>query len=278
LDRLDDRLTSFAELQDLFDEPVLGQIPKERAPFRSRELKLLEPDDPRHSFVEAYRNLRSSLLYMAEPAQRPKTLLLTSSVPNEGKSLTSANLAITMANAGSRILLVDADLRKGVLHSRFGTPGEPGFSEALSKGLNWEEAVHPTSTPNLFLLPRGAITQKSSEFFIGQVTETFLKQASAKYDYVMLDTAPVMAADDVTSLAPNIDGVVFLIRAEHTSARVARAALELLYQRQVRILGLIFNAVRPSSVDYYYYYRYKDYYKAHPSSPAKAKATEKAKD
>jgi succinoglycan biosynthesis transport protein ExoP len=278
LDRLDDRLTSFAELQDLFDEPVLGQIPKERAPFRARELKLLESDDQRHSFVEAYRNLRSSLLYMAEPGQRPKTLLLTSSVPNEGKSLTSANLAITMANAGSRILLVDADLRKGVLHSRFGTPGEPGFSEALSKGLNWEEAVHPTSTPNLFLLPRGATTQKSSEFFIGQVTETFLKQASAKYDYVMLDTAPVMAADDVTSLAPNIDGVVFVIRAEHTSARVARAALELLYQRQVRILGLIFNAVRPSSVDYYYYYRYKDYYKAHPSSPAKAKATEKAKD
>ena len=278
LDRLDDRLNSFAELQDLFDEQVLGQIPRERLPFRTRELKLLEPDDARHSFVEAYRNLRSSLLYMAEPGQRPKTLLLTSSVPNEGKSLTSANLAITMANSGSRILLVDADLRKGVLHNRFGTPGEPGFSEALSKGLNWEEAVRPTSTPNLFLLPRGATTQKSSEFFIGEVTERFLKQASAKYDYVMMDTAPVMAADDVTSLAPLIDGVVFIIRAEHTSARVARAALELLYQRQVRVLGLVFNAVRPSSVDYYYYYRYKDYYKAYPSSTAKAPATEKARE
>ena len=81
---------------------------------------------------------------------------------------------------------------------------------------------------------------------------------------VLLISAPVMAADDVTSLAPRIDGVVFVVRSEHTSARVAHAALQLLYQRQVRVLGVVFNAVRPRSGDYYYYYKYKDYYKSYP--------------
>jgi capsular exopolysaccharide synthesis family protein len=183
-----------------------------------------------------------------------------------------------MANAGSKILLVDADLRKGVLHSRFGTPAEPGFSEALSMGLKCNEAVRPTLVPNLYLLPRGAVTHKSSEFFISEVTARFLKEAAANYDFVMLDTAPVMAADDVTSLAPLIDGVVFVVRAEYTSARVARAALELLYQRQVNILGLVFNAIRPSSVDYYYYYKYKDYYKPYPAGGgSSSKQVERAK-
>jgi succinoglycan biosynthesis transport protein ExoP len=266
LDRLDDRMNSFTELQDLFDESVLGQIPREKARNIVGELGLMQPEDTRHAFVEAYRNLRSSLLYMNESGERPRTLLVTSSVPNEGKSLTSANLAVALANTGSRVLLVDADLRKGVLHGRFGLPAEPGLSEALSQGLNWAEAVRPTKIPNLSLLPRGSFTQKSSELFIGAVAQKFLSETAGAYDYVMVDTAPVMAADDVTSLAPHLDGVMFVVRAEYTSARVARAALELLYQRQVRVLGLIFNAVRPSSGDYYYYHKYKDYYHKYPSA------------
>ncbi len=256
-DRLDDRMSSFTELAELFDESLVGQIPKEDA---KGDLKLIDTDDTRHAFLEAYRNLRSSLLYMTEATERPRTILVTSSVPDEGKSVTAANLAITMAHAGSRVLLVDADLRKGILHRRFGLPGDPGLSETLSKGLSWVEAAQATKVPNLFLLPRGATTHRSSELFIQPITEKFLKETAAKYDYLIVDTAPVMAADDVTSLAPHLDGVLFVIRAEHTSARVARAALELLYQRQVRVLGLVFNAVRPTSVDYYYYYKYHEYY------------------
>ena len=213
---------------------------------------------------------------MDEKGKRPKILLLTSSVPNEGKSMTSSNLAITLASSGARVLLVDGDLRKGVQHNRFGLKPEPGFSEVLSQGAKWEEIVQPTVYPSLFVLARGAVTQRSSEYFISSITEEFLREAAAKYDFVLLDTAPVMAADDVTSLAPHphVDGVVFVIRAEHTSARVARASLELLYNRQVKVLGLVFNAVRPTSVDYYYYYKYKDYYKAYPG---KGKKDEKPK-
>jgi Mrp family chromosome partitioning ATPase len=147
LDRLDDRMASFTELQDLFDEEVLGQIPREKTRGPRRELALIQEDDPRHGYLEAYRNLRSSLLYMGEGGRRPKTILVTSAVPNDGKSLTSANLAITMAAAGSGVLLVDADLRKGNLHHRFGVADQPGLSEVLLGTVRWEQAVQPTRSP-----------------------------------------------------------------------------------------------------------------------------------
>lgn len=275
LDRMDDRMTSFGDVRQTFDEDVLGQIPKERPSNPRDGVSLIQPNDDRHSFVEAYRNLRSSLCYLATDAERPRTILLTSSIPNEGKSLTSANLAITLASAGMKVLLVDADLRKGAQHSRFQVPAEPGLTEALSKNTRWEEVVHPTKFANLSILPRGSITHRSSEFFLGPQTRQFLQEAKEKYDAVVVDTAPVMAADDVTSLAPIADGVVFVIRADHTSARVARAALDSLYQRQTRVLGLVFNSVRTSSVDYYYYYKYKDYYSKPVAEQAPASASGK---
>ncbi len=269
LDRLDDRLNSLSELEELFTETVLGQIPKERVPQKGQQIKLIELDDQRHAFLEAYRSLRSSLLFASEISQRAKVLAVTSAIPNDGKSLTTSNLAIVMASSGARVLLVDADLRKGVQHERFGVTVGPGLSEVLSEGADWREAVKGTKHANLFLLQRGQHTQRSGELFLSGATKNFLKETAAEYEYVILDTPPVMAADDVTSLAPLVNGVLFVIRAEKTSARVARAALELIYQRRATVLGIIFNSVRPSSGDYYYYYNYKNYYKTYPAdSPA----------
>jgi capsular exopolysaccharide synthesis family protein len=269
LDRVDDRLNSFTELEELFDEDVLGQIPRERKPARGGVMPFVQADDQRHSFIESYRNLRSSLLYMAQTGTRPHTLLITSSVPNDGKSMTAANLAIMLAMGGARVLLVDADLRKGSLRSRFNIEADAGLFEVLSQGKDWRSVAKETAVANLRLLPRGATTQRSSEFFIGPVMVKFLQESIKEYDYVLIDTAPVMAADDVTSLAPLVDGVIFVIRAEFTSARVARAALDMLYQRKARVLGLVFNSVRATASDYYSYYRYRDYYKTDPTKPAK---------
>ena len=269
LDRLDDRLNSFTELEELFDEDVLGQIPRERKAPRGGIMPFVQADDQRHSFIEAYRNLRSSLLYMAQTGTRPHTLLITSSVPNDGKSMTAANLAIMLAMGGARVLLVDADLRKGSLRSRFNIEADAGLFEVLSQAQDWRSVVKETAVANLRLLPRGATTQRSSELFLGPVMDKFLQESIKEYDYVLIDTAPVMAADDVTSLAPLVDGVIFVIRAEFTSARVARAALDMLYQRKARVLGLVFNSVRATASDYYSYYRYRDYYKPDPSKPVK---------
>ncbi|HLH53692.1 MAG TPA: hypothetical protein VKY92_08755 [Verrucomicrobiae bacterium] len=295
IDRLDDRVSSIGELAELFREPVLAQIPFEKSALRKGDSGLLNQADERYGFVEAYRSLRSSLLYLSGDEHRPRTLLVTSSVPNDGKSLTSANVAIMLAGAGSRVLLVDADLRKGSLHHRFGvSSAEPGLAEAIGEVRNlmcdscgpgaksvagWNSFVKPTGFPNLFLLPRGRSTDKSSELFIGSGARDFLKAATAMYDFVLLDTAPVMAADDVTSLAPHVDGVIFVIRSEHTSARVARAALDLLYARHVHVLGLVLNAFRPSLAGFYHYYKYKDYHASYSGAPAhnKSRAVEPAR-
>ena len=116
LDRIDDRMSSFSEFQHQFSESVLGQIPKEKT---KGKVTLLQPDDARHIFAESYRNVRSSLFFMPYEGPRPKTLLITSAVPNEGKSTVSSNLAITMALSGAKTLLIDGDLRRGAIREAF---------------------------------------------------------------------------------------------------------------------------------------------------------------
>lgn len=263
VDRLDDRLNSLSELQDHFDEEILGQIPKDTSSRNGVPVELVHLQDQRHVFVESYRNLRSSLLYLQNSGAKPKVILVTSSVPNDGKTLTTSNLAITTALSGSRVLLVDGDLRKGVLHERFKVENHAGLHEAIADGRVWQSLIQPTQAKNLSLLPRGATTMFSSELFLNPKAAALLREAAAQYDLVIVDTPPVMATDDATSLAPAVDGVMFVIRAQQTSARVARAALDLLYQRRINVLGLIFNAVEANTAEYFYY-KYKDYYAAYP--------------
>jgi capsular exopolysaccharide synthesis family protein len=265
LDRLDDRMNSFTELEELFDEPVIGQVPREKPSGRNNgDLALLQAEDERHAFLEAYRNIRSSLIFSNEAKHHPRIILVTSSIPNDGKSMTITNLAIVLALSGSKVLLVDADLRKGLLHERFGLKSGPGVSEVLQNNHPWRAALQTTHIDNLLLLPRGANTQRTGDLFLHEPTRSFLDEARNEFDYVLIDTAPVMAADDVTTLAPRVDGTIFVIRAQHTSARVARAALDLLDHRRANILGLVFNAVKASTGDYYYYHKYKDYYQSYP--------------
>jgi succinoglycan biosynthesis transport protein ExoP len=263
LDRIDDRMSSFTEFQHLFSESVLGQIPKEKT---KGKVTLLQPDDARHIFAESYRNIRSSLFFMPYEGPRPKTLLITSAVPNEGKSTISANLAITMALSGAKTLLVDADLRRGAIREAFGLSTRVGLAEVLKQEVGWREVVVPTSYPNLFVLPRGKTLSQPSEHLLRDSTDILLKELYHQYDYIIIDSSPVLAADDTTSLAPKIDATLFVVRLSYTSARLTRKSLELLYNRQVNVPGVILNFV-DTSLPEYYYYQYSEYYNT-PSVPA----------
>jgi len=256
LDRIDDRMASFGEFQHQFSENVLGQIPKEKTKGR---VSLLQPDDARHVFAESYRNVRSSIFFMPYEGPRPKTLLITSSVPNEGKSTIASNLAITMALSGARTLLIDGDLRRGALREAFGVSSKIGFSEVLKQEVNWQEVVVPTSYPNLFLMPRGKTLGQPSEHLLRETTDALLREVYNHYDYIIIDSSPVLAADDSTSLAPKIDATLFVVRLSYTSARLTRKSLELLYNRQVNVPGVILNYV-DTSLPEYYYYQYSEYY------------------
>jgi succinoglycan biosynthesis transport protein ExoP len=256
LDRIDDRMASFSEFQHHFSENILGQIPKEKT---KGKVDLLQPDDARHVFAESYRNIRSSIFFMPYEGPRPKSFLITSAVPSEGKSTVSANLAITMALSGARTLLIDCDLRRGALREAFGISSKIGFSEVLKGEVNWQEVVVPTAYETLFVLPRGKTLSQPSEHLLRDSTEALLREIYQHYDYVIIDSSPVLAADDTTSLAPKIDATIFVVRLSYTSARLTKKALEGLYNRQVNIPGVILNFV-DTSLPEYYYYQYSEYY------------------
>src|SRR6202040_1697950 len=205
------------------------------------KLTLLQPEDARHVFAESYRNVRSSIFFMPYEGPRPKTLLITSSVPNEGKSTIASNLAITMALSGARTLLIDGDLRRGALREAFGVSSKIGFSEVLKQEVNWQEVVVPTSYPSLFILPRGKSLSQPSEHLLRDSTDVLLKEMYSYYDYIIIDSSPILAPDDTTSLAPKIDATLFVVRLSYTSARLTKKVVELLYNRQVNVPGVILN-------------------------------------
>jgi capsular exopolysaccharide synthesis family protein len=257
-DKFDDRIGSFFEFRERFPENLLGQVPSE--PTKG-PMALLMANDPRHAMLESFRTLRSSIIFLPVEGARPKTLLVTSATPGEGKTTIAANLAIMFAFSGAKTLLVDADLRLGRLAKAFNVDTEIGFSDVLRQRINWREAVTPSSTPNLSLLPRGKTLAHPSEHFLGKVTDQFLQEVYPEYDYIIFDSPPVMAADDVLSLAPKIDGTIFVIRFSTSSARRSRTAVNLLSQRQANVLGLVCNDVRLAEAEYGYgsYYQYSSY-------------------
>ena len=260
LDRIDDRMASFGEFQNHFTENVLGQIPREKTKGR---VTLLQPDDARHVFAESYRNIRSSIFFMPYEGPRPKTLLVTSAVPNEGKSTISANLAITFALSGAKTLLIDGDLRRGAQREAFGLSSKIGFSEVLQGQVNWQEVIVPTTYPSLYVLPRGSTLSQPSEHLLRDSTDRLLQEIYNHFDYIIIDSSPVLAADDTTSLAPKIDATLFVVRLSYTSARLTKKSLELLYNRQVNVPGVILNYV-DTSLPEYYYYQYSEYYNTPP--------------
>jgi Mrp family chromosome partitioning ATPase/uncharacterized protein involved in exopolysaccharide biosynthesis len=321
VERMDDRLLSLDEVSHQFMEWVVGQVPEVHNERKKRRPALLEGNDPRHIFAESYRSLRSALLFGVPLEAKPKTLLVTSAIPSEGKSTVAANLARTLAFGGSRVLLIDADLRRGVLHDLFGVAREPGLAELLARNghssalvspggdpdqgpgtrdqgtkgpgtrdqgtrdqgtrdqgtkgpgtrdqtlasfggegrgeeapaLDLTHFVVPTSIPNLFLLPCGGPQDRSGELLLGHRLDALLAQARADYDCVIMDSIPVFAADDTTSLAPKMDGVIFVVRNSFSSAGTVRGALEMLYERQARVLGLVYNRANPDAKSYHYY-------------------------
>jgi succinoglycan biosynthesis transport protein ExoP len=258
LNQTNDRLGSLVELENLLGEPVLGQIPLLRAPDKKSVVPLLQMEDDRHMMVESYSNLRSALLFKDAMEGHSRSIVVTSAVPGDGKSTVCANLAISLAHGGARVLLVDADLRRGQMHKRFSVPDYPGLSEVLTKECLWSEAVVHTSTPNLDLLPCGKPPRRPGSLLVSG-TKTLLKQMEGHYDYYLFDSAPVMAADDASSLAPQVDGVLMVVRAGSTFGRIAKSALDLLYLRKVNVIGLVFNAVSPNAKSYDCYH-YKEYY------------------
>ena len=267
----DDRIDSVVDFQATFPDRLLATIPHVSCAVGAVDVAPLLPDDERHTFVESMRSLRSSIFFLPVEGPPPRTFLVTSAVPNEAKSTVALNFAITMAMFDVRVLLVDGDLRRGELHHALDLPNGAGFGDVLNGDCALQSAVQQTRVPGLSLLSRGSTVQNPGELFLSTDTDRFLRAADAQYDYVIMDSAPVTAADDTSSLAPKVHATLFVFRFATSSMRISQKALDTLRERQVNVLGLVCNDVDESLQDYYYY-RYSEYYGSQKKDAGKKQA------
>lgn len=249
----DDRLTSLREIRDKVGELIVGQVPEVQSLEKGSPLHLLENNDQRHAYAESFRSLRSALFYMSFNGVRPKTLLITSAVPNEGKSTVAANLARTLVLGGSRVVLVDGDLRRGTLHRLLGLQRGPGLAEVLRQPETLEKVIQRESLLNFAFISSGSVSTDSGDLLLGPAFDQILGWLRLQFDYVLFDSSPVFAADDSSTVAPKLDGTLFVVRSRFSGARPVREALDILHQRGARVLGVIFNQADVSARSYYYY-------------------------
>jgi len=252
-DLLDGRIVSTEEFAAHFGGRVLGRIPSEKC----QRLTLLYPEDP--AFSEAFGGVRSAFVFHPYEGKAPHVILVTSAVPNEGKSTVASNLAATMAQGGTRTLLIDGDLRRGNIHNLFEVSNEAGFSEIVSGQREWRSCTQSCPLKNLTLITRGAANETPSAHLLAKTTDDFLKSVGDAFDCVILDSAPVLAVDDTTVLAPRVDGVIFVVRLGFSTSKNIHAAFDLLKDRRVSLVGTVLNALNPA-IDGYTYYYYSSYY------------------
>jgi capsular exopolysaccharide synthesis family protein len=255
----DDRFTTLIEINEKLGTNIIGQVPEVPNLRANGPVPLLEIGDQRHAYAESYRNLRSAILFMASDAERPKVLLITSALPHEGKSTVAANLAKTLALGGAKVVLVDGDLRKGTLYKTMGLERGPGLSAVLQEGGDLDRVLQTNSLPDLTFISSGSVSSNSGDLFLGAAFDKVLAQLRERFDFVLIDSSPVFAADDATTLAPKVDATLFVVRSRFSRLGPVREALELLYQRQAKVMGVIFNQADASARSYYYY-KYAEYH------------------
>ena len=263
INRLDDKVGYPALVEAMFDYPIIGQIPFALVDTKSarKRVPLLTEDDNRHIYAESFRNVRSSIFFRSSVKIQPKTLLITGASPGEGKSSLAANLGITFAFAGVRTLLIDADLRRGLLHDLFEAPMSPGLSDYLRQKIGWRELVHHTKYPGLDVITSGKTPRQSGELLLNRLADLLLQESREEYDMILWDTAPLLAADDTSNLCSKVDGVIMVIRVNLSSIHAINAAMNVLTQRSAKIFGFVLNGVKENQPGYYYdRYRYKAYH------------------
>lgn len=273
-DFMDHRLRSAEEIQAILGTPVLGTIPAmgRRQSLAVHGMKVHH--DSASLTAEAYRTVRTAIFF-GVPEGGARTLLITSPDKGDGKTILASNLAITMAQAGQKTLLIDADLRRPKQHVVFAVDKEKGLSGLVAGQLSEEEAIQPTDIAGLSILTAGPEVPNPSELLNDQVFSSRLKALAKEYDRVIIDSPPVMPVSDSRILAAICDVTLLVLRANKSTRNVSRHACESLYSVGARLLGVIVNDVSPkkgyygySGYGYKYGYGYGHYGYGHKEKTA----------
>lgn len=209
----------------------------------SAEQSLITLREPASPAAEAYRTLRTNIQFSS--LDRPlHTLLVTSASPDEGKSTTIANLAVTMAQAEQRVIMVDCDLRRPSLHTLFGISNERGITSAILDQSDGPLPLHPTSVPGLMLLASGPLPPRPADLLGSRRMEVMIERLRKEADIILFDTPPVTAVTDAAVLASRLDGVLLVLQAGKTRRDRAREARQLLEKVKAHLIGVVLNNAR----------------------------------
>lgn len=221
------------------------------------ENSLIVHTDPKSPVAESYRVLRTNIQFAS--VDKPiKVIAVTSSTPGEGKTTTIANLAITFAQSGSRVLIMDADLRKPRVHKVFHVPNDRGMTTVLSRLYSYSECIVGSVVDNLYILTSGPIPPNPSEMLSSNAMKSFLEQVKQDFDIILIDAPPVGVVTDAAIISTIVDGTILVISSGHVEIEAAQRAKELLEKVNANILGVVLNKVNKDnqggSYSYYYYY------------------------
>ncbi|NOZ60612.1 MAG: polysaccharide biosynthesis tyrosine autokinase [Calditrichaeota bacterium] len=216
---------------------------------------------PKSPIAEAYRSLRTSIQFSR--ADKPlKTIVFTSAEPKEGKSTTVVNLAIAIAQLGSRVLLVDSDLRRPVIHSIFDLDRSRGLSNFLIGKISLDEAIFESDVDNLNIMPSGTLPPNPSELLGSVAMKNCIAELKNRFDVVLFDSPPVLAVTDAVILSSEVDGVVVVIKEGQTNREAVKRCYGILQKIPNRLLGAVLNGIHVNGFHgygYYYYYHYNYY-------------------
>lgn len=269
---MDRALRDPAEVESFTAMPSLAIIPQHRAGVRlaacADAVQVICLAEPSSATAEAYRALGTSIL-LASP--NLKTLLVSSPLPGEGKTITAANAAVVLAQQGKRVLLVDADLRKPGLHRGFGIENAPGLSDLLSGATSGERVIQQVERlPNLSIVATGSSQSMTAEMLGSSKMRALMESWRDQYDYLILDTPPILAVTDAVRLSCQADSVLLVIRSGQTSRDALARSCDLLNQANVPVLGIVVNGVSSRSAGSYYYGYYPQLAKGYYQDSAQA--------
>jgi exopolysaccharide transport family protein len=272
LENMDNTVRTPEQAQAISGLPSLGMIPlgsksaghgaaKRLALTASKEVvETVTQVRPQSQMAESYRALRTSLL-LSNLGAPPKVIMVTSARPQEGKTTTSINTAIVLAQKGVRVLLVDADLRRPSIHKTLGMGPRSGLSNVLTGSATLSQTITTSPIlPNLFIMPAGMPPPNPAELLASSNMRDLIAELRQQFDHIVIDTPPTLSVTDAVVLSPRADATILVIRSGQTTKQALRRARDILMQVNAHVAGVLLNAVDLTSPDYYYYYEYQGKY------------------
>lgn len=284
LEYLDNTIKIPEDIKRHLDIPYLGIIPLYSTNGNVAQQEgesALAPEmvtfhSPKSISSEAYRGIRTNILFSSADTE-PQVLLISSAGPQEGKTITSTNIAIAMAQSGNKVVLIDCDLRRPKVHKLFGIKKDEGMTNLLVGNRKINDVIFETKIPNLYVIPSGPIPPNPSEILGSKRMKDLLDKLRLDFNKIIIDSPPIAAVTDSSILAKSADGVVLVVRAGETAREMVKTGVEQLKGIGAHVLGAVLNGVDTAN-DTYYYYQYYYYYYGEDGEAKKGERTRKKSD